>query len=135
MKNYKLFKIAYPCSVHWSEMKGDSKKRFCDLCKKDVHNMCRMSKDEVNELLADTARKGEDRFCIYIEPPLFKKILNFTAACFVTVCVGALFKKSIITKLFGQSGCGAGGCPMIVDESKFNDFIEPHDPIPKVESR
>lgn len=53
-------KIAAPCSIAWSEMTGDERKRFCGACKLHVYNLSAMSEDQVADLF--NSQKG--RLCI-----------------------------------------------------------------------
>ncbi len=53
-----LLKVGSPCSQHWSEFKGDSKVRFCDLCQKNVHSICNMNKAE-RKVLLERSAKGD----------------------------------------------------------------------------
>jgi hypothetical protein len=44
-------RIAKPCSAIWSEMSGDSQRRFCASCKKNVYNVAGMTQREVRDLI------------------------------------------------------------------------------------
>jgi len=44
--------IASPCSVDWNTMRGDERKRFCDLCELNVYNVAGMTEKEVRELVS-----------------------------------------------------------------------------------
>src|SRR5690242_16070069 len=51
--------IASPCGVDWRGMKAvDVTKRFCDDCKKHVHDLSRMSRAEARALLAGPSTEG-----------------------------------------------------------------------------
>ena len=50
-------RIAKPCSMKWTEMSGDEKKRFCGKCKLNVYNLSAMSAGEAENLLARTHGK------------------------------------------------------------------------------
>jgi hypothetical protein len=44
-------RIATPCTASWDEMVGDERSRFCGECQKPVHDLTRMSRDEVDAFL------------------------------------------------------------------------------------
>ena len=52
--------IASPCSVDWNTMRGDDRKRFCDLCQLNVYNVAGMTEKEVRELVS----LAEGRLCM-----------------------------------------------------------------------
>lgn len=54
--------IASPCSVPWSEMRGDERARFCDRCQKQVFDLSAMTTDAVAELLRESTRTPCIRF-------------------------------------------------------------------------
>ena len=43
--------LASPCDVPWSTMVGDDRVRHCGACKKDVHNLSAMTRDELDAFL------------------------------------------------------------------------------------
>lgn len=45
--------VASPCKADWKDMVGDERTRFCQLCKKDVHNLSAMSFDEAETFLRE----------------------------------------------------------------------------------
>lgn len=47
--------IAAPCPVDWEAMEGDSRIRFCSLCKLNVYNISEMPRREAEALLNDRA--------------------------------------------------------------------------------
>lgn len=53
-------RIASPCSVDWSAMMGDERKRFCSECKLNVYNLSDMTKYDAEHLL----RMSEGRLCV-----------------------------------------------------------------------
>lgn len=52
-------RIAAPCPVGWETMKGDERKRHCDLCSLNVYNISEMTRAEAKTLI----RNSEGRFC------------------------------------------------------------------------
>ena len=46
--------IASPCTVPWGSMSGNDSKRFCGQCRLHVHDVSRMTRAEVGELLQQT---------------------------------------------------------------------------------
>lgn len=53
-------KIASPCSVSWSDMKGDDRARDCSKCRLTVYNLSAMSRPEAEALIA----QKEGRVCV-----------------------------------------------------------------------
>lgn len=51
--------IATPCPVSWDTMKGDDRKRFCDMCSLNVYNISEMTRAEAENFLANS----EGRIC------------------------------------------------------------------------
>lgn len=51
-----------PCSKNWNEMTGDEKARFCETCKKDVHNISAMTRKEARKFAAQNSGKACVRF-------------------------------------------------------------------------
>jgi hypothetical protein len=47
-----LARIARPCSLQWSQLRGDSRRRHCDHCNKDVHNLSAMTEPAARRLLS-----------------------------------------------------------------------------------
>ena len=50
--------IASPCDVPWAQMVGDDRVRHCAACKKDVHNLSAMTRDEIDGFLARQEPSG-----------------------------------------------------------------------------
>jgi hypothetical protein len=55
-----VIRIASPCDVPWSSMKGTNAVRFCDQCRLNVYNVEELSSYEVRELILKT----EGRVCM-----------------------------------------------------------------------
>ncbi|MFO0662892.1 MAG: hypothetical protein U0174_03020 [Polyangiaceae bacterium] len=53
--------IPIPCDANWDTMTPEGRKRFCDRCKKHVHDLSQLSREEANELLA---RRVRDDLCV-----------------------------------------------------------------------
>lgn len=47
-------RIASPCPVRWSDMRGDEKRRFCGQCQQHVHKLSEMKTSEAVALLRST---------------------------------------------------------------------------------
>jgi hypothetical protein len=47
-----LARIDRPCSMQWSQLHGDSRRRHCDHCNKDVHNLSALTEPAARRLLA-----------------------------------------------------------------------------------
>jgi len=47
-----LWTIAKPCTANWETMRGDDRRRFCEQCRKHVHNVSAMSAPERAEFAA-----------------------------------------------------------------------------------
>jgi hypothetical protein len=50
--------IATPCGADWRTMKPTDTKRFCDACKKHVHDLSAMTKAEARAVLASPPIEG-----------------------------------------------------------------------------
>jgi hypothetical protein len=50
--------IASPCGADWRAMKPSDKKRFCDTCRKHVHDLSAMPEDEARAVLASPPLEG-----------------------------------------------------------------------------
>jgi hypothetical protein len=50
--------IASPCGADWRTMKPSDRTRFCDACKKHVHDLSAMSAPEARALLASPPTEG-----------------------------------------------------------------------------
>ncbi|MCA9256868.1 MAG: hypothetical protein KDA33_14565 [Phycisphaerales bacterium] len=50
-------RVASPCNVPWSSMKGDDRVRFCGVCEKQVFNLIGMSDDDVTALIIEKQGK------------------------------------------------------------------------------
>jgi hypothetical protein len=53
-------RIASPCKVPWSSMKGDATTRFCGACKLNVYNLENLDHAEIRALWL----KNEGRMCV-----------------------------------------------------------------------
>jgi hypothetical protein len=54
-------KVAKPCTMKWSDMSGDDRKRFCGQCRLNVYNLSAMNAEEAENLLAQNG----GRVCTY----------------------------------------------------------------------
>lgn len=52
-------RVAAPCSVGWAAMKGDDRRRLCDLCQLNVYNLSDMTAGEAHKFIAES----EGRIC------------------------------------------------------------------------
>jgi hypothetical protein len=59
-----VIRIEEPCSQDWDRMTGDERVRFCAGCRKHVHNLSAMTRDEAERLVCEQA--GE--LCVRYEP-------------------------------------------------------------------
>lgn len=50
--------IASPCTQDWNTMTAEGKKRFCDQCKKHVHDLSQMSEPEARAVLDAPPAEG-----------------------------------------------------------------------------
>jgi Carboxypeptidase regulatory-like domain len=57
--NFDSLRIASPCPTSWSQMAGDDRVRFCDLCNLHVYNIAQLTGRETEELIGRT----EGRVC------------------------------------------------------------------------
>lgn len=56
-------RIASPCSVPWSSMVGDDRRRHCGQCDRAVYDLSSLSRDEAEALVGARAATGE-RLCV-----------------------------------------------------------------------
>jgi hypothetical protein len=56
-------KINKPCPADWNEMTGNDASRHCDKCKKSVHNISQLSKEEAEQVLCHSTQS----VCIRIQ--------------------------------------------------------------------
>jgi hypothetical protein len=54
------WRITRPCTADWDQMRGDDKRRFCEHCRKHVHNVSAMSQRE----LADFVKASNEPACV-----------------------------------------------------------------------
>jgi hypothetical protein len=54
-------RIASPCPARWEDMGGDHRVRFCDHCRKNVHNVSSMTAAETAALLG---ANGQGNVCV-----------------------------------------------------------------------
>jgi len=52
-----VIRIEEPCSQDWGRMTGDERVRYCDGCRKHVHNLSAMTRDEAERLVCEQAGK------------------------------------------------------------------------------
>lgn len=50
-----VIQIPMPCPADWNAMVGDDRVRFCDGCKKSVHFLSSMTRDEAERLVCESA--------------------------------------------------------------------------------
>ncbi|HEY7090420.1 MAG TPA: hypothetical protein VH518_20150 [Tepidisphaeraceae bacterium] len=50
-----VIQVNNPCPADWNAMVGDETKRFCEHCRKFVHNLSEMPADEAERLVCDRA--------------------------------------------------------------------------------
>jgi hypothetical protein len=46
--------VAEPCDVSWDQMAGNGAGRFCEHCRKTVHDLSAMSKDQAERLVCES---------------------------------------------------------------------------------
>jgi hypothetical protein len=86
--------IANPCSQPFASMRGGESRRFCDSCRKDVHDLSAMTRVDAERFLAEHAGQrvcvryrashtGELRFrpAAAVRPVLATTALSLLAAC------------------------------------------------------
>jgi hypothetical protein len=65
-KPLNLIRVETPCPKRWQDMEGDDKLRYCDACRRYVHNVSAMSTDEASALVSGT----QGRICVrYLAAP------------------------------------------------------------------
>ena len=50
--------IPTPCGADWNDMTPAGRSRFCDACRKHVHDLSEMTSDEARTLLSSPATEG-----------------------------------------------------------------------------
>ncbi len=55
-------RVAKPCRMKWSEMRGNDRVRYCGRCELNVYNLANMTRDEAVELLQDSKGRVCTRF-------------------------------------------------------------------------
>ena len=50
-----VIRIEEPCSRDWDRMTGDERVRYCEGCRKHVHNLSAMTRDEAEQLVCEQA--------------------------------------------------------------------------------
>lgn len=68
----KEIRIASPCHMAWDDMRGDDRKRHCDACDLDVHNLSEMTRAEIEALVMNS----EGRICAQIRRRLDDTIIT-----------------------------------------------------------
>lgn len=129
-------RIASPCTVKWSAMRGDDRARFCAQCCLTVYNVSELTRDEALQLI----QRREGRTCVQLFRRLDGTILtrdcerglrrNFEVqlkrarpsgpAWLVVATVTACFVAALILTfgdnikaLFGMSAGGLTGDPVV----------------------
>src|SRR6476661_4542319 len=54
--------IASPCAVHWDEMRGDERSRFCGQCQLQVYNLTDMTRCQAEAFLSERVGRTCLRF-------------------------------------------------------------------------
>jgi hypothetical protein len=57
-----MIDVKTPCPASWEAMAGDDRVRFCEGCRRHVHNLSAMTRTEAESLLAGCAAAG--RLCV-----------------------------------------------------------------------
>jgi hypothetical protein len=55
-------KLSFSCPSDWDSMKGDERRRFCDVCRKDVHNLSEHTAEEAEAIVSS------GNACVRMEP-------------------------------------------------------------------
>ncbi len=86
------FTILNPCAKRWTDLNGEGRKRFCDECQTDVHDLDRYSLEEFAEL-----KRKSGRVCGFLAGESLPEPRSRRA-----VLIGAFF--TVISPLMAQSG-------------------------------
>lgn len=57
-------RVGEPCPADWEAMRGDERVRFCEGCRRHVHNLSAMTRDEAERLVCEAA----GRLCVRFQP-------------------------------------------------------------------
>jgi hypothetical protein len=124
--NIDKLQIAAPCPVGWESMKGDDRKRFCDLCSLNVYNISEMTRGEVEKLAADPDgrvcariyRRADGRVLMR-DCPVGLRAYRKRAAAYISAAFGTVL--GLFSVGFGQStGDPAVALPKITIEKVVN---------------
>lgn len=69
--------VREPCHESWDAMPGDDRTRYCDRCRKEVHDLSARTADEAEDLLT-AARRNGTRLCVRFA---IAATVTLTAAC------------------------------------------------------
>src|SRR3954468_24453473 len=58
-----VIRVQEPCHESWDAMAGDEKRRFCSGCRRHVHNLSAMPREEAERLICESA----GRLCVRYE--------------------------------------------------------------------
>jgi hypothetical protein len=61
--------VATPCSLRWEDLSGDGTRRFCDHCRRHVHNLSALSRPAAEALLAERGAAGQRLCATYLVRP------------------------------------------------------------------
>ena len=116
-----VLKSENPCPANWDEMKGDERTRFCEGCKKYVHNLSAMVRDAAERLVCESA----GNLCVRMTIDRAGKVLTVDYAGegrrsrrrgwrFWTGIglLGALLSGGLRAYLFEPDTCTVAGAPM-----------------------
>jgi hypothetical protein len=59
-----VLRVRKPCSADWDRMPGGDRVRFCEGCRKHVHNLSAMTRGEAEQLVCEAA----GRLCVRFQP-------------------------------------------------------------------
>jgi hypothetical protein len=93
--------IASPCGVDWRTMKPSDTKRFCDACKKHVHDLSAMTLRDARALLASPPTEG---LCVRYMYDAHREIV-FRGACLPPSML-------VKAKRFARAAVGAATFPI-----------------------
>jgi hypothetical protein len=119
--------LSFTCPKLWAQMAGNEKKRFCEVCQKNVHNLSLMTQEERQTLLAST---GESPCVAYFKhvngtpidvtalpegSPLKKKLtkaalMSMSAVALSSITINAVTLLEMAIKDPEAPTTGKGGC-------------------------
>ncbi|MDQ3031277.1 MAG: hypothetical protein M3Y87_02595 [Myxococcota bacterium] len=114
--------IGTPCRTRWDDMIGNDVVRRCGQCDRDVHDLSRMTRDEVHRLLAladetpcvRLRRRSDGRVVTADCPPPDRKTIPRAIACAAAGAVLGMTASGVVTMAMAPPGASVEPRPSVV---------------------